>query len=172
MDEAFKLRVVREVLAGAPHKECAHRHGVSVRAVAKWLALYRQGGRQALGPGRRGRPARSGLTDGQHQRLGDLLAFYAPHDVGLEGKEWSGSLVAALVHRETGHQVSPALAIRWLMPVERGAVQCALTQGLAGLRLRRHHELLGLLLDGLCRHRPGQGCLRGSGWCCKLIPWR
>jgi transposase len=73
--------------------------------VSEWLARYQADGVDGLLEGyRSGRPA--GLTDAQHQRLGDLLDS-GPVAYGLDTGIWTSPMIAWVIEEEFGVSYHP-----------------------------------------------------------------
>jgi len=124
----FRLCSVRLVLSGQRPGDVGEWLDLSERTVRRWVALYQEGGTQAVRRGvRAGRPG--------HLGEGDLAAVLAalrdpPGELGLPYREWHGAMLQQWVRERFG--------------VELGIRQC---QRL--LRLARHAEsgsLAGLAL--------------------------
>lgn len=107
--------VVTAVRGGMKQTEAAATYGVSVRAVSKWMGLWRGGGRRALKPGKRGRrPGGGRLNTRQAMRIRALIVGKMPDQLKLPFYLWTREAVARLIEREYGITVSPTSVGRYL----------------------------------------------------------
>jgi transposase len=101
--QLLREQVVRAVDGGMPQTAAAATFGASLRAVQKWVALARTGGRDALTLQRRGRrPGGGALTPAQAARMRRLVVDKMPDQVALPFYLWTREAVAQLIAQRTG----------------------------------------------------------------------
>ena len=153
---------VRAVQGGMTQAQAARTFGVSLRAVAKWMRLVREGGPRALVPQRRGRRAGGGKLDAQQAaRMRALIVQRMPDALGLGCYLWTRAAVMRLIERECGVVLAASTAGNYLRawgmspqkPVRRAlrALRCgrgtlahrAVPGPCAPGPARRRHDCLG-----------------------------
>jgi transposase len=149
--EALRRRVVRAVqTGGVTQSDAARVFGVTRRAVSKWMAAYRAGGRA------RGRPPGGGtrVTPAQAARVVRCLTDRMPDQLKLPFYLWTREAVRRLIRQQTGTPVSLSTTGRYLRawgfspqkPVRRAfernpvAVRRWLRTEYPALRTRAHRE--------------------------------
>jgi transposase len=106
---------VQAVRGAMTQTDAAATYGVSVRAVSKWMRLWRQGGVQALRLGQRGRrPGRGRLNARQMRRIRALIVGKMPDQLKLPFYLWTRQAAAELIEREYGITVSKTTVARYL----------------------------------------------------------
>ena len=106
---------VKAVRGGMKQTEASAVYGVSLRAVSKWMGLWRDGGLRALKPGKRGRLVGSGrLGIQQGARIRKLIVGKMPDQLKLPFYLWTREAVAKLIRREYGISMSRTTVGRYL----------------------------------------------------------
>jgi transposase len=113
--QLLREQVVRAVQGGMTQTAAAETFGASLRAVNKWVALERRGGRRALTLKRRGRrPGGGALTAAQAARLRRLVVDKMPDQLALPFYLWTRDAVAQLIAARTGARVALTTVGRYL----------------------------------------------------------
>jgi transposase len=102
--QAFRLRALHAIERGFSESAVAELLGVSRETVSRWWCAYADGGPQALPAGRTGRPVGSGrtLSEEQARRIGAILDWRNPEEMGIASPLWTRRAVAALIDQEFG----------------------------------------------------------------------
>ncbi|MEX3953677.1 helix-turn-helix domain-containing protein [Paraburkholderia sp. EG287B] len=90
---------------GMSQTAAAKTHGVSLRAVSKWMKLSREGGLRSLRPEKRGRRRPLGKQASREDPKVDRRADAGP--MMLPFYLWTRESVAQLIEREYGITMSP-----------------------------------------------------------------
>ena len=99
--EALRIRAVRSVQDGESPEDVARTLRVTLRAVYRWLALYRRGGWNALkAKPLAGRPPK--LDGGMLKWLYDTVTQKNPLQLRFQFALWTREMVAALIERKYG----------------------------------------------------------------------
>lgn len=174
----LRQQVVSAVLAGMPQTTAAAIHGVSLRAVSKWVNLHRQNGAESLAQERRGRPRGAGLlSHTQQTRASSILKNRSPRELDLPYERWTASGVMKLIALEFGLSISLTTARRYLRALDapdphrssllpcvngnadRPAADPDLHEA-ARRELIRFSEIVGLLYEGSLEPVPWAGALQ------------
>jgi transposase len=111
----LRRTAVRLVGEGRSRTEVAGLLSVTRETVGRWVKAHRAGGERALDARRRGRrPGHTKLTDAQQLRIAKLVAGKNPDQLKLPGFLWTRALVAQLIDRELGIEVSEETVGRYL----------------------------------------------------------
>ena len=111
----LRRSAVRLVGEGRSRTEVAGLLSVTRETVGRWVKAHRAGGERALDARRRGRrPGHTKLTDAQQLRIAKLVAGKNPDQLKLPGFLWTRALVAQLIDRELGIEVSEETVGRYL----------------------------------------------------------
>jgi transposase len=111
----LRRTAVRLVGEGRSRTEVAGLLSVTRETVGRWVKAHRAGGERALEARRRGRrPGHTKLTDAQQLRIAKLVAGKNPDQLKLPGFLWTRALVAQLIDRELGVEVSEETVGRYL----------------------------------------------------------
>lgn len=103
----LRMRAVDLKREGYTYEEVSTMLEVSFSAVRKWWSLYRQGGRQALQLGQRGRrqgQCRS-LNGEQERRVRRMITDKTPDQLKMPFALWTRQTVQELVQRQYGIQM-------------------------------------------------------------------
>ena len=102
--EALRLRAVHGCELGFTEADVADLLGIARETVSRWWSAYVQQGPDALPGDRTGRPVGTGRTrsDGQAQRLQDLIDHNSPEKLGIPSPLWSRRAVQDLIRNEYG----------------------------------------------------------------------
>jgi transposase len=107
----LKKIVVEAMRGGMTQTGVASTIGVSLRALSKWMELFREAGERALKPGKRGRRPCGGRLDGrQAARIRELFVSRTSNQFAMQLYLWTRESIASLIERECGVTVSPAAA--------------------------------------------------------------
>lgn len=111
----LRRTAVRLVGEGRSCTEVAGLLSVTRETVGRWVKAHRAGGERALDARRRGRrPGHTKLTDAQQLRIAELVAGKNPDQLKLPGFLWTRALVAQLIDRALGIEVSEETVGRYL----------------------------------------------------------
>jgi transposase len=111
----LRRTAVRLVAEGRSKTEVGELLGVARETVGRWVKVYGRGGDRALDARRRGRrPGHTKLTGAQQLQVAKLVAGKNPDQLKLPGFLWTRALVAELIARELGVEVSEETVGRYL----------------------------------------------------------
>jgi transposase len=106
--EDLRKKAVRAVLSGMSQARAASVFGVSRYSVIKWLSAYREGGEEALGAHRRGRPKGQGaaLTGREAARVVGWIQGRCPEQLRLPFALWTREAVQELIGERMGTRLA------------------------------------------------------------------
>jgi|SRR5690625_2571506 len=111
--EALRFRAIEQVEAGAHPEDVSVSLGMNPKTVYKWLAEYREGGKEALAkkpvPGR---PPK--LSGAALRKLYTLIVGQDPRQLEFEFGLWTREMIRTLIDREFGVSLSVASVGRLL----------------------------------------------------------
>jgi transposase len=111
----LRRTAVRLVAEGRSKTEVGELLGVARETVGRWVKAHGRGGDRALDARRRGRrPGHTKLSEPQQLRIAKLVAGRNPDQLKLPGFLWTRALVAELIWRELGIEVSEETVGRYL----------------------------------------------------------
>jgi transposase len=112
--KTLRFRAVKATLEGRRQKDVVAIFDISQAALTKWLKLYRQGGKAALIPHKRGRRKSIQLEGWQAAQTVRTITDRCPDQVKLPWVLWTRDAVAQLIKERFGITVSRWTAGRYL----------------------------------------------------------
>ena len=112
--EALRHRAVEAVRNGMSQTEAARVFGVSRSSAAKWISLYRQGGKRALTITKRGRRGGISLEPWQAAQTVRMVQERCPDQVKLPWALWTCEAVGRYIEEHFGLSLSRWTVARYL----------------------------------------------------------
>lgn len=114
--EELRKKAVAAVLSGMSQAEAARVFGVSRYSVIKWQAAYEDGGEEALGARRRGRPQGRGaaLSERESARVVGWIQGRCPEQLRLPFALWTREAVQELIGKRIGTQLAVTTVGKYL----------------------------------------------------------
>lgn len=110
----IRKKAVEAVNGGMNHAEAARVFGVARGTVSKWMGWWREKGKEAFKPGRRGRPGGISLEPWQAAQTVRLVRENHPEQLRLPFVLWTREAVAGLIEERHGVKLSVWTVGRYL----------------------------------------------------------
>lgn len=113
--EVLRFRTVEAVLSGMTQVQASHNFGVARGTVARWMKMYRSGGKRALKAHKQGRPKGASRLNGwQTSLVVRAIKDRTPDQLKMPFALWTREAVQILIARKFGVKVSLTTVGRWL----------------------------------------------------------
>lgn len=102
-----RLYLVYLVALGHSSRKLSELHNISFKQITNWVHRFEKEGIEGL-KDRKGRGRRSALSDGQLERVKELVLKEAPPKYGFQSEKWTGPLLAQWIKKEYGLEYQKA----------------------------------------------------------------
>lgn len=108
---ATRLNMVYHVAKGHSSREVAKWYGVSFKQVINWVHRFEESGLKGL-ENKAGRGRKSYLTDGELEKIKNIVVEKSPLEYGIKRKKWSGPILLRIIKEKFGVDYKPTQAYK------------------------------------------------------------
>lgn len=102
-----RLYLVYLVALGHSSRKLSELHNISFKQITNWVHRFEQDGIEGL-KDKKGRGRRSAMSDGQLNRIKELVLKESPANYGFMSEKWTGPLLAQWIKTEYGLEYQKA----------------------------------------------------------------